>query len=259
MTSVSGVTVPNSLRRSSELSWVHGKSLNQHAPGERLRRSRSHLAYRCPGCRLPPRERRWHRNHANFGADPRGLLTRCVRFAPASHPANGNTRYRRARYGFGRAGFAPAGLRQEVSLSHHRSPSPALFPARSLAGPGTELAKRGRSAWRRPIGMSRSRAVGVPTQSEETAIANAGPAQLVPLCSAIRAAPSGRCQRASGLSMPAAGVAREIQGPARSRRCDHEFGFLKAVVGCRRRSLRVSVVSGPSRSLRLGHYWDSRS
>jgi len=47
---------------------------------------------------------------------PHGLLTRCIRFAPASHPTNGNTRYRPARYGFDRAGFAPAGLLQEVSL-----------------------------------------------------------------------------------------------------------------------------------------------
>ena len=29
--------------------------------------------------------------------NPHGLLTHCVRFAPASHPANGNTRYRPAR------------------------------------------------------------------------------------------------------------------------------------------------------------------
>jgi len=63
--------------------------------------------------------------------NPHGLLTRCVRFAPASHPANGNTRYRPARYGFDRAGLAPAGLHQEVSLSHHSSPSSALIPARS--------------------------------------------------------------------------------------------------------------------------------
>jgi hypothetical protein len=39
-----------------------------------------------------------------------GLLTHCVRFAPASHPTNGNTRCRPARYGFDRAGLAPAGL-----------------------------------------------------------------------------------------------------------------------------------------------------
>lgn len=49
---------------------------------------------------------------------PHGRLTRCVRFAPASHPANGNTRFRPARYGFDRAGLAPAGLRQKVSLAH---------------------------------------------------------------------------------------------------------------------------------------------
>jgi hypothetical protein len=29
----------------------------------------------------------------DFGADLRGLLPRCVRFAPTSHPVNGNTRY----------------------------------------------------------------------------------------------------------------------------------------------------------------------
>ncbi len=62
----------------------------------------------------------------DFGADPHGLLTRCVRFAPASRPANGNTRYRPARYGFDRAGLAPAGLQQEVSPPHHGSPSSAL-------------------------------------------------------------------------------------------------------------------------------------
>jgi hypothetical protein len=59
---------------------------------------------------LPRCERRRHRNEVDFGADPRGLLTRCVRFASASHPTNGNTRYRPARYGFDRAGLAPAGL-----------------------------------------------------------------------------------------------------------------------------------------------------
>src|ERR1700674_1322117 len=55
--------------------------------------------------------------------NPHGLLTRCVRFAPASHPANGNTRFRSARYGFDRAGITPAGLHQEVSLTHRSSSS----------------------------------------------------------------------------------------------------------------------------------------
>jgi hypothetical protein len=45
------------------------------------------------------------------GLNHRDLLTHCVRFAPASHPTSGNTRYRPARYGFDRAGPAPAGLR----------------------------------------------------------------------------------------------------------------------------------------------------
>ena len=67
--------------------------------------------------------------------NPRGLLTHCVRFAPASHPANGNTRYRPARYGFDRAGLAPAGLQQEVSLTHRSSSSSALIPARSQFDP----------------------------------------------------------------------------------------------------------------------------
>jgi hypothetical protein len=35
----------------------------------------------------------------------RGLLTCCVRYAPASHPTDGNTRYRPARYCFDRAGL----------------------------------------------------------------------------------------------------------------------------------------------------------
>jgi len=48
--------------------------------------------------------------------NPHGLLPYCVRFAPASHPANGNTRYRPARYGFDRAGLAPAGFQWRVSL-----------------------------------------------------------------------------------------------------------------------------------------------
>jgi len=39
-----------------------------------------------------------------------GLLPRCVRFAPASHPANGNTRFRPARYGSSRVGLAPTGF-----------------------------------------------------------------------------------------------------------------------------------------------------
>ena len=67
---------------------------------------------------------------------PHGLLTRCVRFASAGRPTNGNTRYRPARYGFDRAGLAPAGLQQEVSLTHHSSPSSALIPARSASGRG---------------------------------------------------------------------------------------------------------------------------
>jgi hypothetical protein len=68
------------------------------------------------------------------GLNHRDLLTHCVRFAPASHPTNGNTRYRPARYGFDRAGLAPAGLHQEVSLTHLSFSSSALIPARSPFG-----------------------------------------------------------------------------------------------------------------------------
>jgi hypothetical protein len=68
------------------------------------------------------------------GLNHRDLLTHCVRFASASHPTNGNTRYRPARYGFDRAGLAPAGLHQEVSLAHPSSSSSALIPARSQIG-----------------------------------------------------------------------------------------------------------------------------
>ena len=68
------------------------------------------------------------------GLNHRDLLTHCVRFAPASHPTNGNTRCRPARYGFDRAGIAPAGLHQEVSLTHRSSSSSALIPARSQFG-----------------------------------------------------------------------------------------------------------------------------
>ena len=67
--------------------------------------------------------------------NPRGLLTRCVRFAPASHPTNGNTRCRPACYGVDRAGLAPAGLHQEVSLTHLSSSTSALIPARSQIDP----------------------------------------------------------------------------------------------------------------------------
>jgi hypothetical protein len=67
--------------------------------------------------------------------NPRGLLTHCVRFASASHPTNGNTRYRPARYGFDRAGLTPAGLHQEVSLTHLSSSPSALIPARSQSDP----------------------------------------------------------------------------------------------------------------------------
>src|SRR5271169_2256935 len=66
--------------------------------------------------------------------NPHGLLTHCVRFAPVSHPTNGNTRYRPARYGFDRAGLTPAGFHQEVSLAHPSSSSSALIPARSQFG-----------------------------------------------------------------------------------------------------------------------------
>src|SRR5262245_44868917 len=72
---------------------------------------------------------------------PHGLLTRCVRFAPAGRPTNGNTRYRPARYGFDRAGLAPAGLQQEVSLTHHSSPSSALIPARTASGRLTPVSR----------------------------------------------------------------------------------------------------------------------
>ena len=41
---------------------------------------------------------------------PHGPLPRCLRFAPTSHPVNGKTRYRPARYGVGLAGLSPAGL-----------------------------------------------------------------------------------------------------------------------------------------------------
>jgi len=71
--------------------------------------------------------------------NPHGLLTHCVRFAPASHPTNGNTRYRPARYGFDRTGLAPAGFQQEVSLTHRSSSSSALFPARSQYDPDPPL------------------------------------------------------------------------------------------------------------------------
>jgi len=67
--------------------------------------------------------------------NPHGLLAHCVRFAPASHLTNGNTRCRPARYGFDRAGLAPAGLQQEVSLTHRSSSSSALSPARSQSDP----------------------------------------------------------------------------------------------------------------------------
>ncbi len=65
------------------------------------------------------------------GLNSHGLLTHCVRFAPTSHPVNGNTRYRPARYRFDRTGLAPVGLHQKVSLAHPSSPYSALFPARS--------------------------------------------------------------------------------------------------------------------------------
>jgi hypothetical protein len=68
------------------------------------------------------------------GLNHRDLLTHCVRFASASHPTNGNTRYRPARYGFDRAGLAATGLHQEVSVTHLSSSSSALIPARSLTG-----------------------------------------------------------------------------------------------------------------------------
>jgi hypothetical protein len=91
------------------------------------------------------------------GLNHRDLLTHCVRFASASHPTNGNTRYRPARYGFDRAGLAPAGLHQEVSLTHPSSSSSALFPARSLTGhkrPYRRAAESGHSIDNRSKGMT---------------------------------------------------------------------------------------------------------
>ena len=41
--------------------------------------------------------------------NPHGPLPCCLRFAPTSHPVNGKTRYRPARYGVDQAGLAPAG------------------------------------------------------------------------------------------------------------------------------------------------------
>src|ERR1700674_2122249 len=74
--------------------------------------------------------------------NPHGLLTRCVRFTPASHPVNGNTRFRSARYGFDRAGITPAGLHQEVSLTHLSSSSSALIPARSQFDPLSHVSRK---------------------------------------------------------------------------------------------------------------------
>jgi hypothetical protein len=85
------------------------------------------------------------------GLNHRDLLTHCVRFAPASHPTNGNTRCRPARYGFDRAGLAPAGLHQEVSLSHRSSPSSALTPARSLTGHNRTVVASSQLARERPL------------------------------------------------------------------------------------------------------------
>ena len=42
--------------------------------------------------------------------NPHGPLPHCLRFAPTSHPVNGKTRFRPARYGVDRAGLSPAGL-----------------------------------------------------------------------------------------------------------------------------------------------------
>ena len=97
-------------RRSRELSWVHGESLVSMP-----RASDSGDPERTSHNGAPDAAFR-HRHGVGITIRPiselipHGLLTCCVRFAPASHPANGNTRCRPARYGFDRAGLAPAGF-----------------------------------------------------------------------------------------------------------------------------------------------------
>ena len=59
-------------------------------------------------------------------------LSRCLRFAPTSHPVNGKTRYRPARYGFDRAGLSPAGF-QSASFTHS---SEILLPQALLGAMG---------------------------------------------------------------------------------------------------------------------------
>ena len=73
---------------------------------------------------------------------PRGLLTRCVRFAPASHPANGNTRFRSARYGFDRAGLAPAGLHTRGFAKSSLVPLFRAYPSASRFWPTSPIGDR---------------------------------------------------------------------------------------------------------------------
>src|SRR5215831_6334930 len=56
--------------------------------------------------------------------NPRGPLPRCLRFTSPVARRRCKTRYRPARYGVGRAGFAPAGFHSEVSRAHAVPPLP---------------------------------------------------------------------------------------------------------------------------------------
>jgi hypothetical protein len=70
-----------------------------------------------------------------------------------------------ARYGFGRAGLARAGLPQELSLSHHRSSSCALFPARTALG-RVRSARAPRQSCRHRLHLSAHRSVAASMTSD---------------------------------------------------------------------------------------------
>jgi hypothetical protein len=63
----------------------------------------------------------------DFGADSSRPATPLCTPHPKSHPSRCNTRYRPARYSFGRAGFPPAGSHRKVSSSHVRIPLSQAF------------------------------------------------------------------------------------------------------------------------------------
>ena len=105
-------------RRDSQLSWVHGRPLWKHAPVFDSGDSHRPRSSGRPDATFQLMNAVSFRHGDRFRSS---ILTACFltvyASTPASRPANGNTHFSPARYGFGEGGLSPPGSRQKVSLS----------------------------------------------------------------------------------------------------------------------------------------------